>query len=364
MQIYFDLCGGFRYKSLKVSDDFAMDCLKKILSLYSLNLPGIARHIEDMLVMAIKFHHGDRSEHEIRSYFNNDDLILVLNNLVFYSQQFFFARQDERWELLIPAWIEENKHLLFKICHETKLCDPVLPRALEYDAVAVFGANKSEIYRRFKFLDNLLKTGQVKVKNTIYLLTGHRKLTRRIDGSEVYFKHLHQKFGSEIFETHIMIDLYEKFRFAEKLGSTVEVKVVDTSVVNSRRPNTYDTLVALRSLLNQNDKNILYISRSPAFLEQKAAVERAFAHTEFNHEVVGGGCALFEVKDEARASYHVLMSIAGALYENYLVVAEIINEEQKLYTSSQLESFKKQLGYRNSPIKEVLFSSKPLTARK
>jgi hypothetical protein len=341
-----------------------MDSLNKILSLYGLGSNEFAKKIEKMLLMAIKFHHPNKSEQEIKSYFNNKDLIWVLNNLIYYSQQFFFARQDERWELLIPAWIEENKSFLFKTCQKTKLCDPVLPTAKEYDAVAVFGANKSEIYRRYKFFYNLLKSGAVKVKNSVYLLTGHRKLTPRIDGSEAYFDYLQQKFGNEIFETQVMIDLYEKFNFADKLGPAVKMKIVDTFEVNNRRPNTYDTLIALREMLDKDDKNILYISRSPAFLEQKAAVDRAFAQSEINYEVVGGSCALFEVKDEARAAYHVLMSIAGALYENYMVVAEMINEEHKLYTSSQLENFKKQLGYRNSSAKEVVFSSKYFTAQK
>lgn len=339
-----------------------MDSLKKILSLYGLVSPGVVKSIERMLLIAIKFHQPDKSEQEIKSYFQNEDLILVLNNLIFYSQQFFFARQDERWELFIPAWIMENKSEVLKLCLETHLCNPVLPEAKEYDAVAVFGANKSEIFRRYRFLHNLLRSAKLKIKNSVYLLTGHRKLTPRIDGSESYLNYLHQRFGSELIETHVMIDLYEKFNFANKLGPSVALKIIDTQEVNSRRPNTYDTLIELRKQLDVADKKLLFISRSPAFLEQKAAVDRAFAGIEVAYEVAGGGCGLFEVKDEARASYHILMSIAGALYENYLVVGQQLIIDQKIYNYSQLENFKKQLGFRNNPIKEVIFSSTKLTA--
>ena len=339
-----------------------MDSLKKILSLYGLVSPGVVKSIERMLLIAIKFHQPDKSEQEIKNYFQNEDLILVLNNLILYSQQFFFARQDERWELFIPAWIVDNKSEILKLCLQTHLCNPVLPEAKEYDAVAIFGANKSEIFRRYRFLHHLIKSKKIKIKNCVYLLTGHRKLTPRIDGSEAYLIYLHQKFGSDLIETHVMVDLYDKFNFAKELGSLVGVKVIDTPEVNNRRPNTYDTLIELRKQLMPADKKILFISRSPAFLEQKAAVDRAFTGSEVIYEVAGGGCGLFEVKDEARASYHILMSIAGALYENYLVVGQQLIDEQKIYDISQLESFKKQLGFRNNPVKEVIFSNQRLTA--
>jgi hypothetical protein len=340
-----------------------MQDLKKILSLYKFKQENLAEQLEMMLIKAIEFHYPDRSQKEILESFSNEDLIIVLNNLIFYTQQFFFARENERWDLLIPAWIEANKTLLFKLCKATGLGEPVNPISLQYDAVAIFGANKSEIFRRYNFLYRLLKSASVTIQNRIYLLTGQRKLTPRIDGSEAYFAYLHNKFGPNLFETQIMIDLYEKFNFPQLISQNVQMRIINTPALGSRRPDTYDTLVALQKELDPNDKKLLFISRSPTILEQRAAVDRVFSGSCIDYEVAGGGSDLCEVQDEARAAYHVLMSIAGALYENYLVVATAINSERKLYNIEELVAFKKQLGYRNSTIRKVIFSQKHLTAK-
>jgi len=338
-----------------------MENLKKILALYGFDDEGFSNKVYQILLMAIEFHHPKKSAKELLDIFNDEDLIKVLNNLIFYSQQFLFARQDERWELFIPLWIEENKAELFDLCLGTKLCEPVTPTKIEYDAVAIFGANKSEIYRRYKFVLELLKSKTILVKNSIYLLTGQRKLTPRIDGSQAYFDHLHHRFGETLYETHLMIDLFDRFGFAHYLGESIKTFIVDTPPGNSRRPNTFDTLVAMKDQLRPQEQTLLFISRSPAYWEQKAAVDRVFGESGLEYEVAGGSCTLSEVSDKARASYHILMSLAGALYENYLVVARSINDERKIYSDEQIQGFKHKLGFRALSNKEVLFSDKPLT---
>ena len=339
-----------------------MENLKKLLALYGFTEKDFADKVYIILVMAIKFHRPLMPTAEITQLFNQHDLIKLLNELIYYSQQFFFARQNERWELFIPLWIEKNKAELFELCLGTKLCEPASPTYQEYDAVAIFGANKSEIYRRYKFILELIKSKKITVKRNIYLLTGQRVLSPRVDGSDSYFEHLHQKFGDSLYETHIMIDLFERLQFVDYLPETVKIQIIDTPSLNNRRPNTYDTLVEMKNQLDPLDKSLLFISRSPAYWEQKAAVDRVFSESGLKYEVAGGSCTLTEVRDQARASYHVLMSLAGALYENYPVVAKIINDEQQLYTEKQLAEFKSSLGYRNAPNREVVFSSRPLTA--
>lgn len=338
-----------------------MKNLKKILTLYDFAEPNFATALYKLLIAAITFHHPKVSKEEIDHKLSNPDEIQLLNYLIYNTQQYFFARLDERWEQFVPMWIEANQQAIYDYCTETKICDAIYPKEKYYDAVAIFGANKSEVFRRYRFLLKLLKDKQIKIRNRIYLLTGHRKLTPRIDGSENYLQYLADKYQKPLFETQMMLDLYDKFNFSQVLGEKVKLSIIDTGIVKNRRPNTYDTLLEMKRKMDKSDKKLLFISRSPVILEQKAAVKKVFDEEAVKYEVVGGECKLSEVRDMARASYHVLMSIAGTLYENYLFVAKKLNKGK--YDAQQLEAFKSSLGYRNSPIKEVVFSDRLCTSK-
>ena len=284
----------------------------------------------------------------------------MLNNIVYYTQQFFFAREKERWEQYIPQWIVKNEEQVFAICEEMGLAKEIAPRGYEFDAVAVFGANKSEIYRRFRYFVKLIKTDKIYIKNRIYLLTGDRLLTDRIDGSAHYISSMKSTYHGKLYETQLMLDLYNKY-VKKALTHSLELKVIDTKATDSNRPNTVDTLIQLQHDLDVRDKKILFISRSPSILEQSAAVDRVF--TNINYEVVGAGCSIAEVRDKAKAAYHSLMALAGAIYENYMNVAKALVKQNNLhYQESDLIKFKKNLSYRNAKTKYVVFSDKPLTS--
>jgi hypothetical protein len=339
-----------------------MKNLQKILEFYGFKSNHFAQNIEQLLILAIQHHHPKLSRAEIILKFESCDYIKCLNNLVYYTQQFFFARENERWDLMIPEWIIDNESQVFKICETIGLCEEINPEATTYDAAAIFGANKSEIFRRYRYLIRKIRSNNLLIKKRIYLLTGHRLLTPRIDGSDSYFARLNSKYGAELFETQMMLDMYERF-VKPYISSNLELVIIDTGVVNNRRPNTADTLFKLIEEVNEDDKSIVFISRSPSILEQRAAVEKVFSKSDIYFEVIGGECNLLEVVDKARAAYHILMSFAGAIYENYLFVAKQLAEEQKQsFDELAFIEQRSKLGFRKSPCREVILSDKAFTA--
>jgi hypothetical protein len=326
-----------------------MSHLAKILTLYKID-PKLEQTVLKLMNLATEFYNAP-------NYKEQNDLILSLNQFIYITQKYFFARKDERWDLKIPKWIVKNPIQAFNYSQELNLHQAIYPIEKEFDAFIVFGANKSEIFRRLKFVRNLLKNNLTKKPKQIYLLSGARTLTERIDGSKESINKLKIKYNvNEIFETHLFSDMYDKV--IGKLAQDIEKVKVHTPKNKERRPNTFDTILYLLENFPLPGKKLLFISRSPTIFEQKAAVEKATNDKSIYYEVVGGECTYNEVVNEAKAAYHLLMSFAGMLFETYQYVFEKLCEEYGYnYNIENFKKFRLENGYRGQIYDPNIFSA-------
>lgn len=326
--------------------------LAEIIELYGFN-QGIDKPILNLLSYATKFY-GEKDFSE------KEDAVQTLNNFIFLTQKYFFARKDERWDLYIPKWIVENSHNAFDNIAKLKLQDEVKPQNRDFDALVVFGANKSEMYRRLKYVKHLLQNNIVEIPKKIYLLSGARELHPRIDGSASAINRMKGIYGEIVFETDLFSEMYDKI--LGKLYPQIEKIKVHTPKNEHRRPNTYDTIIYLLNNYSLFENKILFVSRAPTIFEQKASVDKALSGSNLTYEVVGGECIYNEVKNEAKAAYHLLMSFAGGLFESYQsVFFSLCKKYHYHYKEEDFKKFRLETGYRNQKHSPDLFSNVKFT---
>lgn len=215
--------------------------------------------------------------------------------LVAFTQEFFVNRggNKERWEVPPLRWLNKNPEKILRCLKRLNMCDPVLPRETEYDAVCILGAAAPAMQDRINFTAEQLKCGNIKSKN-IFLLTGERCVTDRVDGTLQFLAEIAKHFDipvDKLTEAHLFRYQYEK----SDLDGKYNCIVVDTPAKNGSRPTTQTTVEDFLRWKNSNPdrkiNKILFISSQPSVRYQEEIIKAIFfsQNEPFDCvEVVGG----------------------------------------------------------------------------
>ncbi len=217
-----------------------------------------------------------------------------LLQLVASTQERFVNRADkqERWETKDLSWMANNIESLNKKFADLGLVDAVFhgfrqhasPYCTQYDAVCILGARKSEMEKRMKFVERLVKE-KGHFFNWVVLLTGARPATVGVDGTMEEIAEIAQFFSiesSEVTEAHIFKYLYEKSLLNK---DKLKFLVIDTPGKDGRRPTTQTTVEDFCLWLNAHPGKIdqaLFISSQPYVAYQMAIVEEILQQNNSN----------------------------------------------------------------------------------
>lgn len=168
----------------------------------------------------------------------------------------------ERWEF--ESRYEDFRPQLYPLFRALGMIDEVKPTQSHYESVVILGALLSRVQDR---IDYLVSSGVT--YDQIVFLTGARPL---LDAEKKHLPDLQT-------EAEMMRWVYEK----SSLPKTVPAMWIDVPMKESRRPNTYDTVLAWLEM-NPHPKSCLAISNQPYVNYQKAVLKR---YIPFPLEVAG-----------------------------------------------------------------------------
>lgn len=215
--------------------------------------------------------------------------------LVNLTQKRFVNRggNKERWEASCPEWLGRNSERILQYIKCLNMCDPVLPKEEEYDAICILGAAAPTMQNRIDFISEQLRCGNIRTKN-IFLLTGERYVTDKIDGTPRFLGDIAEHFGvplSRLTEAHVFKYQYEK----SYLNGKYNCIVIDTPARNGSRPTTQTTVEDFLKWKNNNSdaaiNKILFISSQPSVRYQEEIIKAIFFSQKQPFdciEVVGG----------------------------------------------------------------------------
>lgn len=173
------------------------------------------------------------------------------------------------------------------------MCDPVLPKEEEYDAICILGAAAPTMQNRIDFIAEQLKCANIRTKN-IFLLTGERYVTDKIDGTAQFLGAIAEYFGvplNKLTEAHVFRYQYEK----SDLNGKYNCIIIDTPARNGSRPTTQTTVEDFLKWKNNNPgkaiNKILFISSQPSVRYQEEIIKAIFFSQKQPFdciEVVGG----------------------------------------------------------------------------
>lgn len=206
--------------------------------------------------------------------------------LVELTQERFVNRADkqERWETTDLNWMDQDVTLLNENFAKLNLVDAVFygwredqyakQYKAQYDAVCILGARRSEMEKRIKFVEQLVKERYHFA--WVVLLTGARPATVGVDGTAEEIEEIAQHFGissSEVTEAHIFKYLYEQSWLNKGDFALV---VIDTPARDGRRPTTQTTVEDFCKWEKEHPGKIegaLFISSQPYVAYQTAIIE-------------------------------------------------------------------------------------------
>lgn len=217
-----------------------------------------------------------------------------LLQLVVSTQERFVNRADkqERWETKDLNWMAQNVEDLNKKFVDLGIVDATLygfkqytqPNCMQYDAVCILGARKSEMEKRIKFVERVVKDRRYSF-NWLVLLTGARPATIGVDGTMEEIAEIAQFFGiesGEVTEAHIFKYLYEK---SSLNNGEFKFLMIDTPAKDGRRPTTQTTVEDFCLWINAHPGKIdqaLFISSQPYVDYQMAIIEEILQQKDSN----------------------------------------------------------------------------------
>ena len=245
---------------------------------------------------------------------------------IYTTQERLFVRNGERWDAGIPPWMKEYEGPLMKLVMEMGLTAEIKPSHITYDAAAVFGATALEIEKRILYLQEKLLAQELVIRNRIYLLTGERYVNTtesglKRDKGAAYLEDLSYKINKDlcdITEADIMQDLGHSI--LERNFDPSSIVIVNALKSENRgRPTTVTTLQKFIELCNEEDKNILFVSRAPNIPPQREDTIKIMSmfNPHVKYEVIGNGMDITKIDNNASIVHTVLMPLAGSFYSGY-----------------------------------------------
>ena len=266
-----------------------------------------------------------------------------LLQLVASTQERFVNRADkqERWETEALDWMQQNEDHLKEDFINLGLVNAALPSKTHYDAVCVLGARRSEMEKRIKFVERLVKEGYY--FDWVVLLTGARPATVGIDGTLEEIEEIAQHFGingSEVTEAYIFKYLYEMSSLSK---GHFNLLVIDTPAKDGRRPTTQTTVEDFCKWCEGQPGKIedaLFISSQPHVAYQKAIIKEIFRQNncDLSFRVAG---------DSYVPNDNSVKTLAGAL-GSYIWVASpnvLRSLNFEIEAENDLELFNKAYGH-------------------
>ena len=225
------------------------------------------------------------------------------------TQQHFTVRTgtQERWEVQPTAWMTKDVEEIRADLEKLNITREVKPTDFNPDVVAVFGATLPGMRARFNYLDKLYTQNDLKF-NFLVLLTGERKVTIGIDGTEQELIEIAEKYNTiveQLTETTLMREAYS----ATDISKTVPIEKlivinnrarVDSKTGQTIRPTTETTVQELCDVVEEKLKSssdsvainsFLFISSQPYVNYQELTVnkviEQKLPEKNFQIQVVG-----------------------------------------------------------------------------
>jgi hypothetical protein len=297
----------------------------------------------------------------------------TLEWLVQTTQTEFFTRTNERYGLKIPRWIEDNQDHIIEILSNAGFTAAVPLTDSKVDCLAILGATGTEIKKRMIFTKDVLNTTIIP---HVFLLTGERYSVQGCsevqlaqnqncgfigpDGGYEYLSNLaehNHKTLSQITETDIMLDQYNKV--VGNNNTAISLHVVDTPKGEKVRPDTVATVIHfIRSPEFEKCHHTAFVSRAPNIKAQHLSIRKVYREQGLvqTFETIGGSANVTELKTKASAAHHILMPIAGVIYDSYTEICKKLSQDKEQCTEQYRAA---QLSFKSLEEKARL-SKKPL----
>ena len=251
------------------------------------------------------------------------------------TQKYFTIRtgNQERWEVQPTAWMTENIDESASALKNLKLTDSISPTNSNPDLIAIFGAAMGAMKSRFNYIDKLYKSNTIKV-NFLALLTGERKASIGIDGSEQELTEIAKKHNTTIdklIETTLMLEAYHGSTISSKLPTENHLILIDIPMKNHLRPTTETTVQGLCNWLKKHEDihSIVFISSQPHVKYQEAIVKEVFKQQglQVKFEVVGYKTGAINAK--------TIQRLIGALGTQIWAQTPELISQAKIYTNDE-----------------------------
>ncbi len=237
------------------------------------------------------------------------------------TQQHFTVRTgtQERWEVQPTAWMTKDVEEIRADLEKLNITREVKPTDFNPDVIAVFGATLPGMRARFNYLDKLYTQNDLKF-NFLVLLTGERKVTIGIDGTEQELIEIAEKYNTtleQLTETTLMREAYSvtdisKMVPTEKLIVINNRARVDSKTGQTIRPTTETTVQELCDVVEEKLKggsvainSFLFISSQPYVNYQELTVnkviEQKLPEKNFQIQVVGDEVKEISTKTNQRS---------------------------------------------------------------
>lgn len=220
-----------------------------------------------------------------------------LLTLIQETQLKFWNRQGgkERWQTKVLPWIQADPKGVAEDITALGLTSSVLPKFGPKGTVCILGAAGHRMQARLRFLKQLIQTDQL-APEQIILLSGERKVSVGVDGSENELKALATKRGVEAWQDLTEMDLLKDLVESDAFFQAFKVVPVFTKA-NTRtdgsiqRPTTQTTVMEWLKT-NPPVGTVYMISNQPYVSSQEACIRSVFVaqnRTGDQLQVVGEG---------------------------------------------------------------------------
>jgi len=242
--------------------------------------------------------------------------------------------------------MEKNQKEVLRILGNLGLTKAVPPTSPTSDVICILGARTSSMVNRLKYAGELYNKNKLQAKYLV-LLTGERKVTVGVDGTEAELSDIAEKYGvniSALTETHMMQESYStSFLFQKLLTDLIDVPAGELP-----RPTTETTLQEFCKWLKSHPdvRSVSFVSNQPHVKYQQAVI------TEVLHQQ--SQAIKFEVIGPETSPVADIQEIVGALGSQIWAETPSVVSKIKLTTTDPesrkafLELYTKQpLIYKN-----------------
>jgi len=244
----------------------------------------------------------------------------------------------ERWDLELPNKIKNSANSIIDICDNLGMKEKVLPKNSSYSGVLFLGASFKTVVNRLEFYTKLLNEGVISKELKVWVLTGERKLNKKVGETKENFLELIPSGEKPLPLPRNEFEMI-KYVFHYKMPKNVRVGYIYSKKdPNHTRATTMSTVheFAKRIPESSQTEHYLAISNQPYVDYQKSAIYLALekmGRKNIEVHVIGGRA---KENDNLNNRAAILLDTVSKIISNCKKLFDLSegSENKKLCSSS------------------------------